>query len=343
MTRLRRRLIIGALTVLVAVPTVAIGLLAMRFRSKADRENPERVERDIVALTAVRDSLRTLVYDAALTSDILDGRPDGDVLIALPTSFVDGIVRSVVTGWFHDVDIKLPPLRFRKQGEVKARLGLLGRRTVGSYALDLRLNDVQGRLQPDVPELTFGGDVITMAVPVRVANGTGKAHIRADWSSRGFARPVCGDMFAERDVSGEVKARTYVAKGRIVLSAVEGAVLADPDFPELAIRLFIEPSKASVAALDSLFDAKTGLCGYAVDKSRASDRIQELVGRGFRVKIPQRFFRPINLPVAVETAVPVENREVPLTVTPSGIKVTPSSVWIAADVTLGAPKRAPPQ
>lgn len=325
-----------ALVMLVVIPSVTLLVLALRFRPKALREDPATVEREIVQLAKQRDSLRALVYDAALTSDVLDGQPEGDVLIALPTPFVEGVVRSVVTGWFHDVDIRLPTIRLKKSGDVKARLGLFGRRTVGSYDLDVRLDDVRGRLQPDAPELTFGGDVITMSVPVRVAGGTGIAHIKADWKSRGLARTVCGGMSAERDVTGQVRARTYVARGRIVLSAVDGAVLADPDFPGLAMRLFIDPSQRSVAALDSMLDAKTGLCGYAVDKSRASERIQELVGRGFNVRIPQRFFRPIRLPIAVETAVPLENRQLALQVTPRALSVHPSTIWISANVSLGA-------
>ena len=117
------------------------------------------------------------MYATAATSDLLDRRPPGDVVIALPTPFVDAVVRSVVTGWFHDVDLRLPRMRVRKAGEVKARLGILGRRTVGSYDLDVVLDKVRGRLQPEAPTLAFGGDTIRISVPVRVAAGTGIARV----------------------------------------------------------------------------------------------------------------------------------------------------------------------
>jgi hypothetical protein len=100
--------------------------------------------------------------------------------------------------------------------------------------------------------------------------------------------------------------------------------------------LFVDPSARSVAALDSLLKSRGGLCGFAIDKSKASERIQALVGRGFNVKIPQRFFRPIRLPIAVETAVPLKDRRLALQVTPRQLTVQPSTIWIAADVTLGA-------
>lgn len=332
---MRRRLLLSALAV-VAVLTLVYAVVALRYRPRSEREDPATVEREIAQLTVVRDSLRTRVYEAALSSDLLDGQPDGDVLIGLPTPFVDGVVRNVVTGWFDDVELRLPQMNLRKTGEVRAKLGIFGRRRVGEYTLRVRLDDVRGRLQPGVPDLTFGGDVIGIAVPVRVAGGTGIAHVRAEWESRGVAGPVCGDMSVERDVTGQVMARTYMARGRIVLSAVDGTILADPDFPGLAIRLFIEPSDRSVAALDSLLESRGGLCGFAIGKSRANERILALVGRGFNVKIPQRFFRPIRLPIAVETALPLENRQLALQVTPRQLIVQPSTVWISANVTLGA-------
>ncbi len=326
-------------TVLLSVTLLALvgaAVFVSRFQTRTEREDPATVRREIVQLTRTRDSLRAAVFDAVGTSDLLDGRADGDVVIGLPTPFVDTIVRSVVDGWFHDVQLRLPTINLHKDGEVKARLGIFGRRTVGSYDLDLALRNVRGTLQPSPPEMTFGGNIIRLAVPVRVVDGTGVAHVTAAWRSRGLAGPVCGNMTVTRDVTGRVRARTYVARGRLVLSALDGAVTADPDFPELAIRLFVDPSRASVAALDSVLATQRGLCGYAVEKSRASERIQALVARGFNVKIPQRFFRPIRLPVAVQTEVPVGDRTVALEVTPTGLSVTASAVWLAANVRVKA-------
>lgn len=333
MTRTVIRL--AAVAVLAATFVIAAAV-AMRFRPQADREDPRTVEREIVRLTQLRDSLRAEVSAASLASDLLDGRPAGDIVIGLPTPFVNAVVGNISAGWFNNVELRLPRMRVRKTGQVKARIGILGRRTVGEYALDIEMRQVRGRLQPDTPVLGFGGDSITIALPVRVVDGSGVARISADWESRGLAGPVCGAMRAQHDVTGVVRARTYMARGRIVLSAVGGTVVADPDFPALAIRLFVDPSARSVAALDSLLATRGGLCGWAIRKSEASRRLQELVQRGFRVTIPQRFFRPVVLPVSVGTSLPVQGaRGVALQVTPSGIAVTASTVWLAATVSAG--------
>ena len=73
---MRRRALTVTLTVL-AVASVTLAVLALRFRPKAEREDPATVEREIVHLAKLRDSLRAVVYEAALTSDVLDGQPEG--------------------------------------------------------------------------------------------------------------------------------------------------------------------------------------------------------------------------------------------------------------------------
>ena len=113
-----------------------------------------------------------------------------------------------------------------------------------------------------------------------------------------------------------------------------------PTSPPWHFRIYVDPSDRSVAALDSLLDSRGGLCGYAVDRSDASARIQAMVARGFRVKIPQKFFRPVTLPVAVQTAVTVADSSVSLTVVPNQLSVTASTVWIGAQVSL-TPRKPP--
>jgi hypothetical protein len=333
-----RRLLVAALVMLIALPVAAVGWLTARYRPKASLEKPIDVERDIRRLTMERDSLSGLVLEALQHSDLVATRPAGNVLIGVPTPFVNALVRDVVIGWFHDVELRLPEIKVHKAGEVKARLSILGRRRVGTYDLDVTLNDVRGRLQPGVPDLDFGGDIIKVSLPVRLARGTGNATVALKWDSKGMASPVCGDLAAVRTVTGSVLPAVYVVKGRIVLSALNGIVTADPDFPELAMRLFVEPSKESLTILDQLLATKGGVCGIAVRKAKVGDRIVQLVGRGFNVKIPQKFFRAIRLPIAVETSVAMQDRDVSLAVRPSGLSVTRTTVWLGADVAIAKPK-----
>lgn len=334
-----RRALRSLLAVIIAVPVFAVTafvVVAIRFRPPGPHMSPAAVEREIARLTRERDSLRTIVWAAADRSELLARRPSGDVVIGLPTPFVNALVQDIVTGWFHDVEVRLHDVHVHKAGVVRAKMGIFGRHEVGNYDMDLTLDDVRGRMTAGEPVLTFGGDRIGVVLPVRVTGGTVKATIAIAWESMGLAAPVCGDFAAIREVTGTVRPADHTAHGRIVLSARDGAIVADPDFPALAVRLFPDPAAASVAVLDSLLDKKGGLCGIAVGKAKTGDKILALVGRGFNVRIPQKFFRPVTLPIAIERSAALPAGHLALEVRPSGLAVTPATVWLAADVSIGS-------
>jgi len=336
-----KKWILMALALLVLVPAAGVGFLAVKYRPSASRQDPAVVAREIATLKSQRDSLMARGDTLVKQAELLQRIPSGDLLIGLPTPFVDQFVRDIIAGWFHDVELHLKGLHVRKAGEVKAKM-IFRKRSVGTYDLDLTLDDVRGQLQPGEPKLSFGGDIIRIALPLRVAGGSGQATVKFVWDSKGVASPVCGDLAATRQVRGTVRRADYDVQGRMVLSAVSGAIMADPDFPDLAVRLFIDPSEESLKVLDDLLSSKGGVCGIAIDKVKVGDRIKQLVENGFVVKIPQKFFRPIRLPVAVETSVPMqdENR-MALKVTPSGLAVTPAIIWLGANVGVGAAVKSP--
>lgn len=318
--------VVGAVMIVVAAAAVILLLRPRPWVSAA------AIEREIVQLTHERDSLRTLVLAAADSSELFARRPAGDVLIGLPSPFVASLVKDIVAGWFHDVEVTLRGLEFHKAGDVRAPLGVLGRRRVGSYDMNITFDELRGRMTAGAPSVNFGGDVIKVALPVRVNGGNVRATIAIDWESKGLANAICGDLAATHTVTGTVRATDHIAIGRLVLGARDGSVVVDPEFPELAIRLFPEADSASVAVLDSLLATKGGLCGIAVQKVRVSDLIVARVARGFLIRIPQKFFRPVRLPIAVERAVGTGGRELTLVVSPRDLVVTRAAVWLAADV-----------
>ena len=324
---------LGSAALLAGLAVAAtIGWLNWRYQPPTAAMNVAEMRAEVDSLREQRDSLQTRLVDAQNQSDLLDRRPSGDVLIALPTAFVSSIMTDVITGWFHEVDLRLRNLHVGKDGTVKARLGVLGRRTVGDYALRIHIVEVTGRLEPDPPQLTFGGDSIGIVLPVRLVGGEGHGELTFDWDSRGLARAVCGDLTAERPIAGTVMPQRYIARGRLQLSASEGGVLADPEFPGLAMRLRIRPSPASLRALEILLESKGPLCDIATSKGNVETKVLELVGRGFLVKIPQKFFRPLRLPISVQEELPMLDRQVSLTATPDTLVITKQAVWISANV-----------
>lgn len=314
---------------------LAVGTAAWRFRILSPRPLASDVAADIARLTVERDGLRSKLWVTAETSGPLVGHPQGDVLLGVPTSFVRSIVNDATSGWFREVKLHLVDVLIHTQDSVYATLGLLGERQVGYYTLAMHLNDVHGRIMPGLPDLTFGGDAIKIALPV-MAEGEGSATLSFTWTSRGLARPVCGNLKAVRTVSGRVRPDTAVLRGLVRLSAREGALEADPHFPNLAVRLRIVASPAAIAALDSIVNSKGGLCGVFVRRAKAFKQVVDIVQDGFVVHIPQRFFRPLRLPVAVETSVPVQGYALRLAVRPSGLVINPGMIWLGAAVAVAS-------
>lgn len=318
-----------------------VGWLNWRYRPPTAAVDTARLREEVAALRLLHDTLRTTLVDAQNESDLLDRRPSGDIVIALPTPFVSGVVTDVVTGWFDEVDIHLRNIRLQKSGTVRTRLGFLGRRTVGDYTVRLHLLDVQGRLKPEAPVLTFGGDSIGVEMPVRLVGGIGHGRLALDWDSRGLARPICGDLEAEHAIDGTVMPQRYMARGRLHLSASEGGILADPMFPGLAMRLLVRPSAASVRAMEELLQSKGPLCDIATAKGNVEAKIMELVGRGFLVRIPQKFFRAVRLPISVQEELPMLDRQIAITATPDTLIITKQAVWLSANISVRRVPRTP--
>ncbi len=331
-----RRTLLWALGGAVTFAALAAGggalWLSWRYPPRREVADRDTLRAEIATLAARRDSLRNVVFSESDTLALLDQAPEGDVLVALPKPFVQAIASDVVTGWFGNVDVHLRNLRVRKDGDVQARLSILGRRQVGSYHLDLRLHDVTGRLVPGAPALAFREDGIGVTLPVQLARGNGRGTIAFEWDSKGVARAVCGDLSVTRDISGAVRPGRYVARGRIVLSATNGTLVADPDFPALAMRLHVVPSEASLRLLRETLVSKGKLCDIAVGKANVDDRILALLERGFVVRIPQRLFRPVEFPIAVAAALPLEGRRMRVSVEPSNLRITAQALWLAAGV-----------
>jgi hypothetical protein len=103
--------------------------------------------------------------------------------------------------------------------------------TANDKVLDEKGHKVTGKLKTGTPVLTFGGNQVKLALPVRVASGSGRATINFKWDGKNVSGAVCGDMEITQDVSGGVKPADYPVSGGIVLTATTREILASPKFP----------------------------------------------------------------------------------------------------------------
>jgi hypothetical protein len=301
---------------LVATLALAVGCApGERGASEAER---------IAALERERDRLRGRLAQLAAGDALRRQAPAGDVLLGVPTSLARSLVAKVMTGLVDGVTLVLHDIHVRKQATVKKVV------TLGSYELDVTIDEVRATLKTGTPELAFGGNRIDVKLPVRLDRGAGRARVRFRWDGRNVAGMVCGDMDVTRDVSGNVRPATYPVRGALLLSAEATEIVATPRFPELKVKLVVEPSAASWAAVEQLLDEKTGTCGYVLEKADVKGRIQEVVGRGFVVRLPTERLKPVRLPAAVRRSVAVADRSLALDVKLGGLGITPEMLWLGA-------------
>jgi len=313
-----------ALATLAVVPVLAVSLSCGR----KDRATPEQLRSEIAALEKEREILRGRFNELILNDPRIEGMPTTPVRVGIPTTLARDLIQRVVEGFVDQVTLELKNLKVKKSGTVKKVV------TLGQYDLHVIIHRVSGKLKTGKPEVTFGGNRVTIAMPVTVASGSGNATIEFKWDGKGLADATCGDMQVTQDVSGSVRPDTYPVSGGLVLTATAKEILAEPRFPLMKIRLKVNPSAESWAAVDKILGEKEGVCGYVVDKVNVRGILQRLVDKGFNVRLPTEKIKPMAVPVGIEPTMEVRGQPVALGIKLGQLAITEQMIWLGADVTV---------
>lgn len=331
---MRRR----ALRVAVALAATAGVVFAARFafRAPVTPPGPGRV----AALTAERDRLQEDLRRAVIAGGepSLARAPVAGLMIGLPTSFTSSILDQAVTGLFGETTLTLENLRARRTGVVEAEV-LFAKRTLGTYALDVRIERVRGILKPGRPTLAYGADEVGVELPVRLAEGEGSADLRFRWDSTGFAASlVCGDVDVTRRITFTVAPQDYEVRGSFGVSGAGDILELTPRFPELAMRIVAEPTEQAWSVVDAVIRDRPRGCEIALDKADVREKLAGMLGRGFDVKVPQSIFKPIRLPLGASRTVELPGLTLTLRVKPAGVLVADDRIWYGADVSVRSKK-----
>ena len=333
----------GTLIVLgvLAAAIVAGVLIALRFRGPA--LGPPPTPAAIEALRAERDALAARVRETFIRQgeQSLVRAPQAGVMIGIPTSVTRSIVEQVVTGLFGETTLTLRNLKVHNEGKLKAKL-LIKKRTLGEYVLDMKIHQVQGLLKPGKPNLSFGTNTIGLTLPVRLAEGTGDAELNFKWDSKGTADLVCGDTEVSRTIGGGVVPHDYNVKGRFGISADAETLTLRPQFPDLAVRIFVDPSEDAWKLVEEVVRDRPKGCEIALGKVDVKEKISGLLGKGFNVKIPQKIFKPIRFPAGISQSLELQGVKLDLEVKPSGVLVADDRIWYGADLNLKKQKPGTP-
>lgn len=309
-----------------AVACAAALLAGLGSACRADRQTPEKIRAEIAALEQERESLRTRVGDLLLKDPRLEGMPQTPVRVSVPTSLARELVEKLVEGFVDRVTLELKNLKARKSGTLKKIV------TLGDYSLDVTIDRVVGRLETGRPEVRFGGDKVALALPIRIASGTGQATIAFRWRGTRLAGAVCGDLDITRVVSGKVRPESYPVRGELALSSTPRQILLSPRFPVVRLRLRVEPSAASWGALQKVVDDQRGVCGFVLDRVNVVQIVRGLIERGFDVRLPTEKVKAVAVPVGIEPTMSVRGQQLALGITVGGLAITPQSLWLGARV-----------
>lgn len=328
----------GFVALLALVAVAGAGALVLRRDRRPPPPSPDRLD----TLTRERDALQAKWAEVVIVSgeQSLAEAPEADLMIGVPTSLTRSIVEQVVIGVFGQTTLTLENLRVRTAGEVKAK-ALIAKHTVGEYALEVEIHRVRGTLRAGAPTLSFAGDTVEVTLPVRLVGGEGDADLRFRWDSRGLADLVCGDIDVKRHVESSVVPEDYQVAGTFAIAAVGESIVLRPRFPDLAVRVTVAPSAQAWGMVDAVIRDRSKGCEIALDAIDVREKLQEIIGRGFEVKVPQKIFKPIRLPAGVSQSLRIHDVDVALRARPTGLRMAGDRLWYGADVSVSARRPGP--
>lgn len=327
MTRGRIALLAAAVILLAVLIFVWVTL----SRARDGRRNTAELQVNIIELTTERDRLRAQVIAAVSADPQLKGMPDRQLGIGVPTTLAKTLVSTFVTGVADQVTLELDNLRIRKQGSVRRIV------TMGEYDLQVRITRVTAQLAAGTPDLRFGGNQVRLALPVRVASGSGSAAVDYQWDGRNLGSAVCGDMQMQEVVTGTVVPATYQLSGTLLLSSTEDAIIVTPRLPSLRVKIRVQPTQASWDLVQKVLDDKRGVCGFVLDRVNIRESLEELFARGFDVRLPIEKVKPLALPVGIARTMDVRGTPVTMDVTDGGLTISDQMIWLGANATLRMP------
>ncbi len=313
-----RRLLFGALL-------AALTLSACNSRKALDLDAERR---DLTLLEKERDTLRTRLDELMPRDKRLKGMPKSAVRIGLPTGLTRTLIERVLSGVVDQVEIQLMGIRIHKSGTVKKMV------TLGNYELDVELEEVRASLAAGAPTLKFGGNRVSIALPVRVAKGTGRTNLAFKWDGRNVGGMVCGDMDINRKLTGEVRPDTYPISGTLLFERTAAQMLVRPRFPRLVLKIQPVPTAESWAQVEAMVAEKTGMCGFVLKKVDILQVVKDLLSKGFDVSLPTEKIKPVAVPVGIAPSLVIHGQRVNLAARVEALAITEHMIWLGADITL---------
>lgn len=312
---------------LAAAIACAVLLLGAGCSQKPSAEKLRAWEAEVARLQVEQDSLRARGRELVERDPRILALPEGDVVIAVPASFLRDVIGHVFTDVASNVTLKISGIKAHVAKSVKKVV------KIGEFTVDVEILDITGLLEPGAPEIGFGGEKISIALPVEVTEGYGEARIHFIWDGKNVADLTCGDMDITQVVSGNVIPAQYKLTGAFHVDIQGNRVVGTLKFPETYVRIKVEPTKESWAVVDSILADKEGVCGWVLEKVDVKNLLTGVVQeKGFNVKLPLDKIKPFRVPAGVSESIELEGRTIALEVQTRTLRIDPDAIWYSADI-----------
>jgi hypothetical protein len=316
------------------VALVLMAVLGASCWRNASQDQVRRWNGEIVRLEVERDSLERRVAGLMAQDPRIQALPGGDVVVAVPTSFV----RDVIDRLFEDVadriTLRLSGLHARVEKTVKKVI------TIGAFVVEVDSLKAVGKLRPGKPDLQFGHQGVSLSLPVTVSEGHGEAVIHFIWDGKNVADATCGDMDIRQRVDGTIVPAEYRMSGTLSFEVRGSRAIGTFHFPETKLRIRVRPSKESWAAIHAILEEKSGVCGWVLDKVGVPDLLTGVLEtQGFNVRLPLDRLQPMIFPAGAQDSVTVGGRKLAVNAQTHTFRIDPDAIWYSATVRVGPASR----
>ena len=320
----------------------AFALLSLLFAGGTGcsrKPTPKQIEAwnaELAGLQTEQDSLRARAAELVAVDPRIRSLPEGDVVIAVPTAFVRSVIHRLFADVVSHVTLSIGGIKAHAEKKIKKIV------PIGEFKVDVDIDKVVGKLRPGDPRIGFGGDSVSMSLPVTLAEGKGEATIHFVWDGKNVAGLTCGDLDITQKVTGDVIPDHYVVAGSVGLVVKGRQVVAALRFPETRWRIRVKASKESWDAIHKILDEKKGVCGWVLEKVDVPNLLKNLSEeKGFNVRLPIDKIKPAVIPAGISDSVSVGDRTFAVAAQMSGLRIDPDALWFSARVNLEGVPRAP--
>ncbi len=299
---------------------------------------------EIARLEGERDGLRAKLAALVAASPVTQEIPPGNVVVGMPVAVATELVQEATTGFFDEVELVLKNIKVHKDGDIKVHKGILNMKP-GHYVLDLTIDEAHAVLKPGSPQVSFKNSRFGVALPVSVVKGTGRTTFAFKWDSQGMADMLCDDFEFNEKLEGSVPPRTYPVQGAFLLEVQGGRLSAIPRFPApgIVVEISVEPSEEAWKFVEKVVADRPAGCEKVLKMIDLRKILSDLLGKGIKVTVPSKIFKPFDLPAGLEQEVTVEGKTYALTLKPTELTITPDVLWYGFDVDAAPQDSADPE